>query len=202
MEGIREESFNLMLAELLAEKGLRALGEVILKKGGRRAEPDVLIMLNGVRIVIEGKKLGAWDQLYKQCQDRLDTNTCDMCVMVEYTHIESGKVSPTQEDIKEALLRGKFNIGFQSYLDRANLDRWTEVQPKQQEYKGVEFDELLTYLMTAYTEVVSQDLVQPVVNKIDEVLKDFAKSVGTEVNLERLKNVMELRHKQEENVTD
>jgi hypothetical protein len=55
---LREENLNVVLAELLSEKGLKALGEVILRKKGGRLEPDVLIELNGVRIVIEGKKIG------------------------------------------------------------------------------------------------------------------------------------------------
>ncbi|RLG98917.1 hypothetical protein DRO19_03660, partial [Candidatus Bathyarchaeota archaeon] len=74
---LREESFNVILAELLTERGLRALGEVILRKRRRRPEPDVLIELNGVRIVIEGKKPGMWESLVKQCEKRLDDNVCD-----------------------------------------------------------------------------------------------------------------------------
>jgi hypothetical protein len=89
----------------------------------KRPEPDILIVLNGVRIVIEGKKEGFWDQLVTQCEERLDNNVCDLCVMVEYIQVETGKVSPTQQDIKEAIQSGRFNIGFMSYLDRANLDR-------------------------------------------------------------------------------
>ena len=56
---IREENLNIMLAEILSERGLNALGEVILKKTtGSRKQPDVMIILNGVRIIIEGKKPG------------------------------------------------------------------------------------------------------------------------------------------------
>ncbi|MBS7612212.1 hypothetical protein KEJ27_08455 [Candidatus Bathyarchaeota archaeon] len=56
-ESIREENFNVVLAELLTERGLKALGKVVLRRRGGRLEPDVLIELNGVRIVIEGKSL-------------------------------------------------------------------------------------------------------------------------------------------------
>jgi len=52
---VAEENLNVMLAELLAERGLKALGEVILRKEGRRPQPDVLLELNGIRIIIEGK---------------------------------------------------------------------------------------------------------------------------------------------------
>jgi hypothetical protein len=85
---VGEENLNVMLAELLADKGLRALGEVILRKSRGRPEPDVLIDLNGVRIVIEGKKPGMWNELVRQCEERLDDNVCDLCVMVEYVNFE------------------------------------------------------------------------------------------------------------------
>jgi hypothetical protein len=78
--GLREENLNVVLAELLAERGLKALGEVVLRKKGGRPEPDVLIDLNGVRIVIEGKKPGMWDTLVEQCKERLDNNVCDLVV--------------------------------------------------------------------------------------------------------------------------
>ncbi|MBS7615114.1 hypothetical protein KEJ18_05225 [Candidatus Bathyarchaeota archaeon] len=83
---IREENLNVMLSELLTEKGLKALGEVILRKRKGRFEPDVLIELNGVRIVIEGKKAGLWNELVEICQNRLDNNVCDLCMMVEYVY--------------------------------------------------------------------------------------------------------------------
>jgi len=73
---LREENLNVVLAELLAERGVNALGEVILKKRGRRTEPDVLLLLNGVRIVVEVKKPGMWDQLVSKRVERVDDNVC------------------------------------------------------------------------------------------------------------------------------
>jgi len=195
---LREENLNVMLAELLAEKGLKALGEVILRKRGKRPEPDVLIMLNGVRIVIEGKRLGMWNELVQQCQDRLDNNVCDICVMVEYIDIKTGKLSPTQLDIKQALLSSKFNVGLLSYIDRIALDRWMQVVAKPEQYKDVGFDDLLTYLMSVYSRVVREDIIQPVIKRMDEVLKEFSSNLSTIINLERLKESLELRMKEGE----
>lgn len=193
---LREENLNVMLAELLNEKGLKALGEVILRRGGRRPEPDVLVVLNGVRIVIEGKKEGMWKELERQCHERLDNNVCDLCVMVEYVSFDTGKMNPTQLQIKEALQQARFNVGFTSYLDRANLDRWTGRAMEPREYRDVKFDDLLTYLMSAYSEVVSGDIIGPVVDKLQETLNQFATSLASTVNVDRLKDVMELREKE------
>lgn len=198
---VREENYNVILAELLAERGLKALGEVILRKKGRRPEPDVLIELNGVRILIEGKKTGMWDTLVKQCAERLDNNVCDLCVMVEYTDFKLKKLVPNQMDVKEALLNGKFNIGFLSYVDRAGLDKWMATAPKPEQYNDVDFDDFLTYLMSAYGRVVREDIIEPVINRMNEVLEDFAIKISTTINLERLKEVLEL-HKTEEEADD
>jgi len=196
--GLREENLNVMLAELLAEKGLKALGEVILRRRGRRPEPDVFIELNGVRIVIEGKKLGMWDALVQQCRERLDNNVCDLCVMVEYGEIKSDKLVPNQLEIKDALLKSRFNIGFLSFIDMAGLDRWLATAPKPEQYKDVSFDDFLAYLMSAYSRVVSEDIVEPVIKRMNEVLSEFAVNLSTTINLERLKEVLELKEGREE----
>jgi len=194
---IREENLNVTLAELLAERGLKALGEVILRKRGGRPEPDVLVELNGVRIVLEGKKPGMWDVLVANCQDRLDNNVCDLCVMVEYADFKVKKLLPNQADIKESLLKGRFNIGFLSYIDRAGLDKWTGVASKPEEYKDVGFDDLLTYLMSAYSRVISVDIIDPVIKRINEVLGEFATKLSTTVNVDRLKDALELKETEE-----
>ncbi|MEM3055351.1 MAG: hypothetical protein QXM52_06580 [Candidatus Bathyarchaeia archaeon] len=195
---LREENLNVILAELLTEKGLKALGEVILRRKGGRPEPDVLIELNGVRIVIEGKKPGMWDTLVEQCKERLDDNVCDLCVMVEYADIKLRKLVPNQLDVKEALLRGRFNVGFLSYVDRAGLDRWTGFAPKPEKYVDVSFDELLTYLMSVYGRVVKEDIIGPVIKKMNEVLDEFAAKVSTTISVERLREVLELEEVEEE----
>ncbi len=195
---LREENLNVVLAELLAERGLKALGEVVLRKRGGRPEPDVLIDLNGVRIVIEGKKPGMWDALVEQCKERLDNNVCDLCVMVEYSNVKLRKLVPDQLDVRDALLRGRFNVGFISYVDRAGLDKWTGVAPKPEKYVNVGFDELLTYLMSAYSRVVREDIIGPVIKRMNEVLDEFAVKVSTAINVERLREVLELKEEEGE----
>lgn len=199
---VSEENLNVVLAELLAERGLKALGEVILRKGSKRPEPDVLIELNGIRIVIEGKKPGAWDTLVKQCEERLDNNICDLCIMVEYADVKlDEKLFPSQLDIKNALLNGKFNVGFLSYADRIGLDRWIGTTSRHEKYEEVSFDDLLTYVMSAYDRVVKEDVLGPVISRINEVLNNFAARISSTINIERLKDVLELREKEKEEET-
>ncbi|MEM3390460.1 MAG: hypothetical protein QXO75_04595 [Nitrososphaerota archaeon] len=188
----REENYNIMLAELLADRGLKALGEVILRRKGRPT-PDVLIELNGIRIILEGKKPGAWEELIKNCEKRLDENLCDLCVMVEYAYINLGsKLSPTQTDIKEALLKGRFNVGFLSYIERANLDRWMGKIAQPVVYQDVDFKELLTYLMSAYDRIVSEDILKPIIDRMNEVLDNFSSGIVSMVDTNRLREILEL----------
>jgi hypothetical protein len=197
---VGEENLNVMLAELLADKGLRALGEVILRKSRGRPEPDVLIDLNGVRIVIEGKKPGMWNELVRQCEERLDDNVCDLCVMVEYVNFEkllNERLFLDQSYIKKFLLKGVYNVGFMSYIARVGLDKWRD-SPKYEKYENVGFDDLLAYLMTAYNKVVGEDVIGPVIAKMKEVLDEFAKNTAPMVNVERLKETLELREREDE----
>jgi hypothetical protein len=189
-----------MLAELLAERGLRALGEVVLRKRGRRPEPDVLIILNGIRIVIEGKKPGMWEKLVKTCQAKLDNNVCDLCVMVEYADIKLNKLVLTQVDIKQALLKGRYNVGFMSYIDRIGLERWLNIQPRVEPYKGVKFEDLLTYLMSAYSRIISEDIIQPVIKRMGEVLSEFSQLLAPSVDTTRLRESLELQEQGVEEV--
>ena len=151
-----------------------------------------------MRIVIEGKKPGMWDVLVEQCKERLDGNVCDLCVMVEYADVKLRKLVPNQLDVKEALLKGKFNVGFLSYVDRVGLDRWMAVKPKPEKYLDVGFDELLTYLMSVYSRVVKEDIVGPVIKRMNEVLNEFAVKVSSSIDVERLREVLELERLREE----
>jgi hypothetical protein len=52
--------------------------------------------------------------------------------------------------------------------------------------------------MSAYSKVITEDIINLVVKKIDDVLNDFATDVSRIINVERLKEVLELREKGEE----
>lgn len=190
---VREENLNIMLAEILSERGLNSLGEVILKKQvKKRDEPDVIIALNGVRIIAEGKKPGNWNSLIKQCTDRIDNGICDICFLVEYSDVNTHKISPTQLQIKEAMIKGKYNMGFITFLDRSNLDKYAGEYPQVEKYENIRIDDLVTFLMNAYTEVVKTDTIGPVVERIKNALQEFAMITGS-INIGRLKDVLELR---------
>lgn len=195
---VREEALNVLLAELLTERGLKALGEVVLKKG----RPDVLLDVNGVRIIIEAKRAGKRHELQKNCVERLDKGMCDICVMVEYVSLKPSSISPSMSDFKEALLKGKYNVGFMTYIDRIGLEKWLKnFKPKikSEFYTKIDFQEFVTYLMSAYEYTVGEDIVTPVVEKLKYVVDSFSRAIlSLGIDVARLKEVLELKEKEKE----
>jgi hypothetical protein len=189
---VREENLNVMLAELLAERGLRALGEVRLsKKQAGRAQPDVLIDLNGVRIVIEGKWVGQREQLSKQGKSRVEESICDICIMVEYIDLpikNNQDLYDTQVDIKSALLQARFNVGLLSYVDLVaappRLPEW---------YEGVGFGEILRDILDCYSRLVREDVLAPIIDRMRTTLYQFASATSSKVDLKRIKEVLETK---------
>ena len=193
---VREESFNVTLAELLAEKGLKALGEVLLKK-----KPDVLLDISGIRIILEGKKPGMRSKLLEQAKGRLDEGMCDICVMIEYAQVNIGTLEATQKDVKDALVNGRFNIGFMTLADRVGLEKWIKgwSKPKKDFHENIDFQDLITYLMAVYEQAVQEDVLGPVVRKLDARIHTFARRISKgNINVNRLKEVLELRKKESE----
>jgi len=43
---------------------------------------------------------------------------------VEYLKLETQSLHPDQADVKEAIHRGRFNVGVRTMLDRVNLEKW------------------------------------------------------------------------------
>ena len=193
---VREESLNVTLAELLAEKGLKALGEVLLKK-----KPDVLLDISGIRIILEGKKPGRRSGLVEQAEGRLDEGMCDICVMIEYAQVNIGTLEATQKDVKDALVNGRFNIGFMTLADRVGLEKWIKgwSKPKKDFHENIDFQDLITYLMAVYEQAVQEDVLGPVVRKLDARIHTFARRISKgNINVNRLKEVLELRKKESE----
>jgi len=197
--GIREENLNVTLADLLAERGLKALGEVVVKRPTKH-QPDVLVVINGMRIVIEGKRPGFWAQLEAQAKRRLEDNICEIVVMVEYLSVPLNRLEYTQAELREALLRGRYNVGVMTYVEAAGLERFLGEggRAEVEVYRDVDFHDLVTYVMQAYERAVREDIIAPVVAKIEAVLSDFSSSVVDCVDPERLKEILEIGEREEE----
>jgi len=99
-----ETTLNVALAELLQQRELQALGEAIIhkKSKGVGKKPDVLLTVNGVKIIIEGKFdiPSAEAILDKQCIERIEDGLCEICIGVIYHEWVSISLSPTMKRLR------------------------------------------------------------------------------------------------------
>ncbi len=164
---------------------------------------DIIIDLNGIFLLIEGKYPGHREELKRQAVQRIDEGLCDIVVMVEYAKLNiSSTLLPTQKEIKEALRNGKFNVGFITFIERVGLEKWLRGGKKiatSQFYENIDFKDLLAYILTVYDYVVREDVIGPVVSKLENSVLLFAERVlRSGVNVERVKRALELEEGGEE----
>jgi len=109
---ITEPTFNVALAQLLRRRELQALGEVVVhrKAKGVGKKPDVLLTVNGVRVIIEGKFATPEIEsiLEKQCLDRIEDGLYEICIGIIYSKTESTSLTLTMKEVEAKLLNSKF----------------------------------------------------------------------------------------------
>lgn len=76
----REEVINVQLANILASRGLEANAETI-EAGGR---PDVLVNLEGLKLVVEGRTEAARANLLRDAEKRVEHALADISMAVVY----------------------------------------------------------------------------------------------------------------------
>ncbi|MGH9783392.1 MAG: hypothetical protein ACRD88_04335, partial [Terriglobia bacterium] len=81
---VSETTLNVLLAELLEKRGLFGASELIFKRRMKLRKPDVLVRIQGVRVVLEGKisKPAAKKELAAQCTSRIDDGLADVSIGV------------------------------------------------------------------------------------------------------------------------
>ncbi len=186
---ISEPNLNVMLAELLSESGIKALGEVII----RRKKPDIVIDINGIRIIIEGKYPGKREELLREAEKRINEDLCEIVMMVEYKHLPIANLDVNQKEIKKALRNGKFNVAFKTYLDSKGLEKWIkELRGEPKFYEDVDFQDLVALLMEAYELLISERIINTVIEDLDKKITNFSMRAKGTVPVNWLKSVLEL----------
>ncbi|MGD2249330.1 MAG: N-6 DNA methylase [Candidatus Methanofastidiosia archaeon] len=196
-EKIREENLNVMLAELLAKSGLKAIGEPIIKR-----KPDVLVHINGIRVIIEGKYPGNRKNLYKKAYERIDEGLCEAVMMVEYVNLKKDiqeQIYLDQKEIKKILKHSSFNVGIVTYVDRVSHHVpelvGGKISPKFME--KIDFKELVAFLIQTYDSIIKENVLDNILENMEEKISQFSEKIMMdEPNIERLKEVLELHEKE------
>ena len=161
--GYRQEVFNVLLAQLLQERGVISAPENVVKATPRQARriPDVIVNFYGLRTAIEGE---VGDQPDAQAKA---VESARRRVVEGIAHIGVGVVYPAElragefADLKERL---------------AESPLWIAVVTEDEEGGIVagSVDDLERALRTAFEHLVQEDVVAKAVAELDAAVEKFA----------------------------
>jgi len=186
---VSEETLNVVLAQLLLRRGLRSLGEARIHGLGLR-KPDVFMVVNGVKVILEGKyrKLGVKEELEAKCRERIDEGLCEICISVEYPQLSFGALYPAMDDVEKSLLSSKVE---------SNVVWISAEGSRESGWMLVGIDELATLVRNSYTSIVSEDMLGKAVVSLASALNAVAEKVvqlpNVDVLVTRVKNAMGLQ---------
>jgi hypothetical protein len=167
---ISEVNLNITLARLLEKRGLRAIGETVLHSGAYR--PDILMTINGVRVILEGRfqKAGVEESLDLTCRSRLENALCDISVGVVYPHPQIASLSPTGKDVEQFLLGARYSARvFHISAEGIRGNGWE---------REIELNQLSSLIRSSYSIVVKEDRVSASIQHVREGLDEFAQLIG------------------------
>lgn len=205
---ITEPTLNVILADLLRRRGLQALGEVVVhrKAKGIGKKPDVLLTVNGVKVIIEGKftASGVESVLEKQCIDRIEDGLCEICIGVIYPEMQFSSLTQTMKEVEATLLRSNLQalvtyVG-PTEFEQLGLDFVESKLPPGIKKIGwwyeVGINELASLVRSSYTSVVSEDILGKAVESFASALQNAAQklvaSTSPDVLADKISRIMEI----------
>lgn len=159
---VREEVLNVVLAELLSQRGLLSIPESIRRAVGDRTRklPDVTVAdLYGARIVIEGRigtGSGVRDTLLQDASARVEQGISHICLAVLYP--PALRTVRSLSDLQADLARATLSV---RVVSEANAGVWVEAT----------VDGLTDILRRSYDLLVSEDVVVGSVEALNEAIE-------------------------------
>jgi len=186
---VSEETLNVVLAQLLLRRGLRSLGEARIHGLGLR-KPDVFMVVNGVKVILEGKyrKPDVKEEFEVKCRERIDEGLCEICISVEYPQLSFEALYPAMDDVEKSLLGSKVE---------SNVVWISAEGSRESGWMLVGIDELATLVRNSYTSIVSEDMLGKAVTSLAGALNVVAEKVvqlpNVDVLVTRVKNAIGLQ---------
>lgn len=204
---ITEPTLNVVLAHLLRRRELLALGEVVVHRQAKGVgkRPDVLLTVNGVKVIIEGKfaSSGIESILEKQCIERIEDGLCEICIGVIYSKMQPTTLTVTMKEVESMLLKSKFQA-LVSYVapaefEQLSLDYVQSPMPpglKKMGWHEVDINQLADLVRASYTSVVSEDILGKAVESFASALQTAVEKLMTssspEVLAAKISTIMEI----------
>lgn len=189
MARYREEVINIRLADLLRGIGFGATGEIISK--GKL--PDVMVYVNGLRIIIEGRfeTSPLVSELKRKCRERVEDGICDISLGVIYTK----ELREAKDD--DALLKKIRNFKFRTFI--------VYISPqgvKEMDFKADKIEDIAQRLNYLYTLVISNDILKEQIKKVNDTIEKTSQIATisglffrSEVIIQKLKDVLGIKGK-------
>ena len=152
----REEVINVKLADALIARGLEANAETI-KRSGR---PDVLISLEGVKVVLEGRTASQEAALMRDAEERVENGVADISIAVVYP--KDLKVATGMADLARKIEATCYS-GCIFYADSSGVAKMP--------FQGASLDELVQYINAAFRIRVQNDVVREKVAEISDTME-------------------------------
>jgi len=177
----RQEVFNVVLAQLLQERGVVVAPENIMYADNKRHMPDVLVFYNGLRIAIEGEV-----DAPKAQQKAIESAT----MRVEKGIAQIGIAIVYPETLREIDF-----IDLKNVLTTTTLKIAVVSEAKTEDFINGTIDALERILCNTFEALIQEDVVAECVVLIDGAVERFAQDIiPSQGNLERLLLILNEQH--------
>jgi len=152
----REEAINVLLANLLAARGLDANPETI-EAGGR---PDILILLEGLKLVLEGRAAHHRNSLLQDARERVEVGIADISMAVVYP--EDLSRAATINDLKAHIESSRYD-GSLFFFDKNGLTSTP--------FEGASVDEIVQTINSTFRLRIQNDVVRDQVAQLEATIE-------------------------------
>lgn len=168
----RQEVLNVLLAQLLQERGVITAPESIIKCGlqKKRRMPDIIVNFNGLRTIIEG-----------EISDHPSAESC--ALKSAYNRVEEALAHISLAIVYPAFLR-KVDFGqLKSELSKSKLKIAIVTESGDSGFIEGDVDYLESILRHAFEQLVKEDIVAKAVAFLDEEINIFANVIETKAGV-------------------
>jgi hypothetical protein len=164
----RQEVLNVLLAQLLQERGTVSTPESIVKGplSGSRKMPDVIVNYNGLRTAIEGEVADG-------------PHACERALASAHSRVEDAIAHIGVAVVYPATLRSPDFAELKAELARCELGLAIVTESDMTGFVTGNVDYLEQALRNAFNALVKEDVVAKAVAALDEGIEHFALAVAT-----------------------
>lgn len=177
----RQEVLNIVLAQLLQERGVISAPEQIFTLGLKRHMPDVIVNYNGLRLAIECE-IGTTSQAEAKALDAVDERVINAIVHLGLAVVYPAPLKETDFDqLKIILSTSELRIAIASEFGRS-------------EYKTGRVDDIEQLLRRTFEELLEENLVAEITQLLDAKIELFAMEIiNQNSSIERLAQILGIR---------